>query len=89
MNLVSLAEWSAQSATSTIGKRQLQNDEVHTFYSVAYMSTSTTFLDKPLEEKTAEELKFGREFNKEHQQEVHHQISKAQRGRMSIYRTWK
>lgn len=47
---------------------------------------STNFLDGPLVEK-ATELRLSMKFDKEHQQEVHHQIAKAQRGRKSIYRT--
>jgi hypothetical protein len=85
MNLVSLAVRSVQSATSTIVRRQLQNVEVHTFYTEAYLSRSTNFLDGPLVEKTATELRL--DVNKEHQQEVHHQIAKAQHGRKFIYGT--
>ena len=90
-NLVSLAVMSAQSVTCTIGRRQLQNVEVHTssFQTEADLLTSTNLLDEPLKEKTAMELRLGmtQNINKEHQQEVHHQIAKAQRSRKSIHGT--
>jgi hypothetical protein len=53
------------------------------FYTEAHLSRSTNFIDVPLVEKPTE-LRLSMKFNKEHQQEVHHQIAKAQRGRKSI-----
>ena len=47
-NLVSLVVGSAQSVTSTIGRKQPQNIEVHNFYTETDVLRSTNSLDEPL-----------------------------------------